>query len=151
MTVYLAQWKSDSDTSLLSYFSGEPCAIGQIRILQCPGEATSHFAVTFSVFFFQTCPDLRKAAPLAPMSGSHSPMRLKSFEPKSPLRLRRPAILFISTLALTWKPSCQPFANAFMSLVLLISFSQPTKGEVAGLFFVTMKHLFLFYFVISFP
>jgi hypothetical protein len=84
-----------------------------------------HFAATFSAFFLHQ--------PRPPQGRSFgtdewelkSPMRLKSFEPKSPLRLRRPTISFTSTLVLTWEPFCQLFANAFMSLVLfLISYSQ---------------------------
>jgi hypothetical protein len=68
MTACLAQWKSDPNTYPLSDSSGEPRAIGQI--LDPSVSKRSHFillsllAPSFSISL-----DLRKAAPLAPMSG----------------------------------------------------------------------------------
>lgn len=108
-------------TTLLvfSCYPGKPEPLVGFWTLQCSGKYTIHLAVTFSVSFFSPQSDLRKAAPLAPMSGSKTSHEVEVIRAQESFAFET-ASHFQSpyTLASTWKPSYQLLLlMPFMSLV----------------------------------
>lgn len=118
-----------SNPFIMLSHSEKPCAIGWIWILQCPGNHTIRFAVTFSVFNLPTSP---QAAPLAPMSGSLKSHEVEAIRAQEPFasEMASPVLFLFLHAHLSWKPLIIFFSNAvYVPCIFLSSFYLSSKWE----------------------